>query len=217
MWIESSTFSPHRADARDFHVLEGEALLARHGIRADADDGICWYGVHFARSLPGGAVLPEVYRHHLDRVCTGLHELVEAGRLDGVLLDIHGAMSVVGLDDAEAHLVRAVREVVGQDAVLAAAMDLHGNVSRDLVDPRTSKLVPAEKAVAALLDAAAAGLDAYGDAELVASTVADVLEHGNGASRQRRAFTEGGIESRICGSLASTRDTASITLAPGCL
>lgn len=134
MWIESSTFSPHRAQARDFHVLQDEELLARHGIRPHDDDGIRWYGVHFARSLPGGAVLAEVYRHHLDRICSGLRDLVADGALDGVLLDIHGAMSVVGLDDAEADLVRAVRAVVGTDTVLAAAMDLHGNVSRDLAE-----------------------------------------------------------------------------------
>ena len=134
MWIESSTFSPHRAQARDFHVLQDEELLARHGIRPHHDDGIRWYGVHFARSLPGGAVLPDVYRHHLERICSGLRELVADGALDGVLLDIHGAMSVVGLDDAEADLVRAVRAVVGTDTVLAAAMDLHGNVSRDLAE-----------------------------------------------------------------------------------
>src|SRR5690242_14656859 len=132
MWIESSTFSPHRAEARDFHVMEGAELLARHGIRPSRDDGIRWYGVHFARSLPGGAVLAEVYRHHLGRICDGLQSLGDDGGLDGVLLDIHGAMSVVGLDDAEADLVRAVRAVVGSDTVLAAAMDLHGNVSRDL-------------------------------------------------------------------------------------
>ncbi|GAB3435595.1 M81 family metallopeptidase [Phycicoccus ginsengisoli] len=134
MWIESSTFSPHRAQARDFHVLDGPALLARHGIRAVEADGIRWHGIHFARSLPGGAVQPDVYEHHLERIRAGLRELADDGGLDGVLLDIHGAMGVVGLDDAEAHLVRAVRDVVGPGVVFAAAMDLHGNVSRDLAE-----------------------------------------------------------------------------------
>ena len=102
---------------------------------------------------------------------------------------------------AFAALTRALITHVGEEPptsgeLVDAAMwhAARNGVSRDLVDPRTSKLVPAEKAVAALLDAAAAGLDAYGDRELVASAVADVLEHGNGASRQRRAFTEGGID-----------------------
>src|SRR5690606_5441981 len=54
------------------------------------------------------------------------------GPLDGVFLDLHGAMSVVGTDDAEGDLVAAIREVVGPEPMLSASMDLHGNVSEVL-------------------------------------------------------------------------------------
>lgn len=57
----------------------------------------------------------------------------DSGPLDGLVFDIHGAMSVVGMDDAEADLAAAVREALGPDALISAAMDLHGNVSRDFV------------------------------------------------------------------------------------
>lgn len=53
--------------------------------------------------------------------------------LDGLYLDLHGAMAVEGLDDAEADLVTAIRQVVGPDCLLSAGMDLHGNVSAQLV------------------------------------------------------------------------------------
>ncbi|CAM5584468.1 hypothetical protein SRIMM317S_00081 [Streptomyces rimosus subsp. rimosus] len=58
----------------------------------------------------------------------------EAGPLDGLVFDIHGAMSVTGLDDAEADLAEAVRDALGPDALISAAMDLHGNVSRRFAD-----------------------------------------------------------------------------------
>ncbi|RMI12700.1 M81 family metallopeptidase [Cellulomonas triticagri] len=134
--IESSTFSPHRAGLRDFHVVTGDDLLARYdalapgGALADRAD---WLPVVYARSIPGGPVLPEVYADLRQRILDGLAALVADGPLDGVFLDIHGAMSVVGADDAEGDLVTAVREVVGDTPVLSAAMDLHGNVSRTLI------------------------------------------------------------------------------------
>ena len=134
MWIESSTFSPHRAGARDFRVTCGPELLDRYAVVRRTVDRVDWVGVHFARSIPGGRVLADVYADHRERICRGLREAVAEGPLDGVLLELHGAMSVDGMLDAEADLVRAVRAVVGDGVVLSAVMDLHGNVSRDLVE-----------------------------------------------------------------------------------
>ncbi len=50
-----------------------------------------------------------------------------------MFLDIHGAMSVVGMADAEGDLATAVREAIGDDALVSAAMDPHGNMSRRLI------------------------------------------------------------------------------------
>src|SRR5205814_9045076 len=60
------------------------------------------------------------------------HVASAAGSLDGLYLDIHGAMSVVGLDDAEADLARALRAVIGAAPLISASMDPHGNLSRSL-------------------------------------------------------------------------------------
>ena len=48
---------------------------------------------------------------------------------DGLFFDIHGAMSVVGLDDPEGDLIERIREVVGYETIISTSMDLHGNVS----------------------------------------------------------------------------------------
>ncbi|MFD7506544.1 M81 family metallopeptidase [Streptomyces sp. NPDC059850] len=130
MHIESSTFSPHRAGYDDFRVTRGDELLARYGwARPDGDLAglVEWVPLVHAVALPGGPVEPAVYA----RIKAELTDRIRAaGPLDGLVYDIHGAMSVVGLEDAEADLTDAVRDAIGPDALISAAMDLHGNVSR---------------------------------------------------------------------------------------
>lgn len=148
--IESSAYAAHRADYRDFPVLTGQALLDRYAFLAEGEplrEAAEWLPVFMARAIPGGAVRREVYEDFKERIVSGLRE---AGRVDGVYFDIHGAMSVVGLDDAEGDLVTAVRGVVGDEALIAAPMDLHGNMSETLalaLDlPTCYRLAPHEDA-----------------------------------------------------------------------
>ncbi|UFU07279.1 M81 family metallopeptidase [Ruania halotolerans] len=132
MGIESSAYAQHRADYRDFPVLEGKAVLGRYPFLAPGQplrDAAEWIGVFVTKAIPGGQVRAEVYTDFRARILAGLAGAVEDGPLDGVYLDIHGAMSVVGMDDAEGDLVSAVRQVVGPVPLIAAPMDLHGNIS----------------------------------------------------------------------------------------
>ena len=83
-----------------------------------------------ARALPGGAVEREFYDFVKTELIERLHAVLP---VHGVLLDIHGAMSVVGLTDAEGDFASAVRDTIGTDALISASMDPHGNVSRRLI------------------------------------------------------------------------------------
>lgn len=67
-------------------------------------------------------------------------------------------------------------------------------ISADLVDPRTCRLERAGAVVEALVEAAAPGMAERGDGDLVRGVVRDILEHGNGATRQRRALASGGVD-----------------------
>ncbi|MBS0266657.1 MAG: M81 family metallopeptidase [Planctomycetes bacterium] len=53
----------------------------------------------------------------------------EPGGIDGVLLDLHGAMVVEGIDDADADVIEGVRGVVGPAIPIVVTFDLHGNHS----------------------------------------------------------------------------------------
>src|SRR6476661_8239161 len=106
--IESSTFSPHRSRAADFTVVRGSALLAKYDALPSTVD---WIPLVHARALPGGAVERAFYDSIKTELLEGLRMSLP---LDGVYLDIHGAMTVVGMIDAEGDLAAAIREVVGR-------------------------------------------------------------------------------------------------------
>jgi microcystin degradation protein MlrC len=162
--IESSTFSPLPSRQDDFTILRGAEMLARYpfmpgwSFRGRTD--IVWLPCLQAKAIPGGPVERQSY----DAM---KHELLERVRaalpLDGFYLDIHGAMNVLGMDDAEADLAAAIRDLVGPDCLISAGMDLHGNVSARLVAlvdiftayrlaPHDDVLQTREKACALLID-----------------------------------------------------------------
>lgn len=130
--IESSTFTPYLSSERDFIVTRGEELLARFPwLGEEWARAVEWVPILHARALPGGVVVREAYDAWKEEILAGL---AEGGPWDGLFFDIHGAMSVVGLDDAEGDLITAIRGVVGPEPMVSASMDLHGNVSDVLFD-----------------------------------------------------------------------------------
>src|SRR5579863_4878866 len=60
------------------------------------------------------------------------------GPVDGVLLDLHGAMVVEGIDDADGDFIAAVRAAVGPDCPIVVTFDLHGNHSAARVATATA-------------------------------------------------------------------------------
>ncbi|SEN35886.1 Microcystin degradation protein MlrC, contains DUF1485 domain [Actinacidiphila rubida] len=131
--IESSTFSPARTLAPAFHPSRGDEVLARYPFLdkgAPLREAAEWHGALVGKSLPGGTVTAEAFAALSDEL---VERLAALPRLDGLWYDIHGAMTVEGIDDAEAVLLRRIRESVGPDVIVSTSMDLHGNVSRALV------------------------------------------------------------------------------------
>ena len=49
------------------------------------------------------------------------------GPVDGVLLDLHGAMVVDGIEDGDGDVIETVRQYLGPDRPIVATQDLHGN------------------------------------------------------------------------------------------
>src|ERR1700753_76286 len=58
----------------------------------------------------------------------------DAGELDAVYLDLHGAMVTEHFDDGEGEILRRVRQAIGKDLPLVVSLDLHANVTPEMVE-----------------------------------------------------------------------------------
>ncbi|MFN8483341.1 MAG: M81 family metallopeptidase [Anaerolineae bacterium] len=126
---ESCTFSPLPTRLEDFAVDRGDDFLERYPFLADMP--VEAVPLLKARALPGGSVAAEAYAALKGEF---LDLLRAAAPLDGVYLDLHGAMNVQGMDDAEGDWIAAVREAVGPGVLISASFDLHGNISRRVAE-----------------------------------------------------------------------------------
>ncbi len=132
--IESSTFSPAQSHEEAFHarvkddVFSFYPFLSEDSLNRKRAE---WVPTIRGHALPGGIVTKEAYESLVTKT---LDMLKENGPYDGLFFDIHGAMSVVGLDDPEGDFIIRVREVVGTETLISTSMDLHGNVSRRLAE-----------------------------------------------------------------------------------
>ncbi|MCV0349684.1 MAG: M81 family metallopeptidase [Nitratireductor sp.] len=87
---------------------------------------VLWTG-----AIPSAHVTRDAYERIAGEIVDGI---AAAGPLDGVCLDLHGAMVAEHLDDGEGELIARVRAVVGPDVPIAVSLDLHGNTTQLMVD-----------------------------------------------------------------------------------
>lgn len=132
--IESSTFSPALTHEEAFHAKYGADVFSSYPfLSADSPfhKRATFIPTIVGKSLPGGAVTRQAYESLVQKT---LDSLKKNGPYDGLFFDIHGAMSVVGLDDPEGDFITRVRKVIGKQTIISTSMDLHGNVSWRLAE-----------------------------------------------------------------------------------
>lgn len=141
IWHETNTFAAGRTTLSDFSGWQhdvGEEVRQRHvDVRDEiggflaAAAGFGWEVVPtlFAAAVPSSTVTSEAF----DVLSAQLLDRLDP-HLDAVLLALHGAMVVDGLDDAEAVLVEEVRRRIGAEVPVVATLDFHANVSERLYE-----------------------------------------------------------------------------------
>ncbi len=90
---------------------------------------------------PAGPVTAEAFERIAALMVGALSDALDAGPLDGIYLELHGAMVAVGFDDAEGELLRRIRAVVGPDMPITVSLDPHANMTRFMTD-QADALVP---------------------------------------------------------------------------
>lgn len=135
---ETNTFSRLPTTLAEYRLrwlLEGDAIAARlRGTRSEIGgllDAAETYGWELipavaANATPSGKLTRECWETIRDMIVGAARK---AGRLDGIVLALHGAMVSETEDDAEGALLEALREVVGPDVPIAATLDLHANAT----------------------------------------------------------------------------------------
>ncbi len=139
---ETNTFSNVPTDRAQFEARDlrygGEIVEAYRGtgtclggmIAAAERLGATLVPSVAAAASPAGRVTRDIYEHVKQRM---LADLKAAGRLDGVLLDLHGAMVPEGIDDGEGDIIKAVREAVGPGVPIAVTLDFHANLGERMI------------------------------------------------------------------------------------
>jgi len=140
---ESNTFVRQRADLDHFRatqLLYGEEIAARlGGTRCEVGgflDVLGPAGVEIVPMVAANAVSSgPVARAAFDHVAGAMRErLAAAGRVDAVLVALHGAMVLEDAPDGEGELLALLRAAVGPAVPLLATLDLHGTVTARMVE-----------------------------------------------------------------------------------
>lgn len=112
-------------------ALKGKSMCT--GAFLDAADELGFEALPLLWTFPqpSGIIEQSAY----DRVLAMLLEKLEAALpVDGVLLELHGAMVTEEIEDAEGDVLAHVREIVGPDVPVVATLDLHANISPEMVE-----------------------------------------------------------------------------------
>jgi microcystin degradation protein MlrC len=143
---ETNTFAPTRATYADFvhgggwpSMTQGVGLLkvmrninvGLAGFIGEAETrGWELVPTIFAAASPCAHVVKDAYERIAAVIVDGIRN---AGAIDAVYLDLHGAMVSEHLDDGEGEILARVRQVIGNDLPLVASLDLHANVTPEMV------------------------------------------------------------------------------------
>lgn len=139
MWQETNTYSPRPTRWEDFsayELLDGEAILEHHSGTRSVIGGFidgCDHelvGTFSAGAWPAGPTSAGTAERLLGRLGESLRA---SGPLDGLLVNLHGAMVTDGHPDMEADTLRVIREAVG-DLPVVCVLDLHANPSKELAE-----------------------------------------------------------------------------------
>jgi len=140
---ENNTFKKGLTEIHDFEVdtlLEGDAAIrARHDANTelagflDVAKEKGWNLIHTisACASPSSPVARTAYDHIAGVITKAV--VANKGRIDGILLSLHGAQVTEFCEDGEGELLRRIRAITGPDLPIGVTLDLHANVTRAMV------------------------------------------------------------------------------------
>ncbi len=126
---ECSTYSSLIQKEHDFQSIKNDSLLDLVNFPFE-DYNIVVKPIFFKKSVPGGPIDQDFYIKVRNQFLTRLKNEYP---LDGVLLIMHGAMFVNGLEDPEGDWIEKTRETLGEECIISVSFDLHGQITNRIV------------------------------------------------------------------------------------
>lgn len=146
---ESHSFAPRATTYDDFvnpggwvglisgagmiDAIRGTSVPAAGALQIAEEAGATVVPLSWTFANPAGPVQDTAFERISALICAGLSNAMDQGALDGVYLDLHGAMVVDSYGDGEGELLRRVRAIIGATP-LTISLDPHANVSKQMVD-----------------------------------------------------------------------------------
>jgi microcystin degradation protein MlrC len=148
---ETNTFAPTKARFEHFAMADGWPALVRGPAMVEAVKGINLPAAGFVEATLGlghelvpltwcsATPLAHVEREAYERIAGMLlDDIRQALPLDGLYLDLHGAMVAEHHEDGEGELLRRIRALVGETLPIVVGLDLHANVTESMVRHATA-------------------------------------------------------------------------------
>lgn len=135
---ETNTFSPVPTTLDSFRRMVGDEILKNFRNTSTVTGGIIEAAAELKVELAPllwsfATPSRKVEQNAYDTLKSEFLDLLSGvGEIDGVVLDLHGAMVTEDIEDAEADLISSVREIVGSRPVVVT-FDLHANITPETV------------------------------------------------------------------------------------
>ena len=122
-FVEKLYYPPGQYPAKQSHQTGAMDAVRARAARGELEliEGSCY------AAQPGGAAARAAYERMRDEI---LGQLAAALPVDGVVLNLHGAMVAHGYDDCEGDILQRVRALVGPGCVIGIELDPHCHLTR---------------------------------------------------------------------------------------
>jgi microcystin degradation protein MlrC len=150
---ETNTFAPLKATYRDFEQADGWPGLTEGAAILSTFEGINLPIAGFLEAARAKhEIVPllwcsaspsaHVEREAYERITGRLLSLIKnAGAIEGLYLDLHGAMVTEHLEDGEGELLERIRAITGPDLPIVVSLDLHANITKRMVQHASALVV----------------------------------------------------------------------------
>jgi len=144
---ETNTFGVTKAEIRDFEIADSwpgilkgaDVITGTTGINlpitgfaeaAQQHSDIELIPILWCAAEPSAHVTNDAFERISALIIEGIRK---AGSINGLYLDLHGAMVTENFEDGEGELLRRIRDEVGLDLPISLSLDLHANITQKMV------------------------------------------------------------------------------------